>query len=33
MDELKDACEMLKKEYSGIDELYNKYDEEYDYFC
>jgi hypothetical protein len=32
MEELQDACNELKKIYPGIDELYNHYQEVYDYF-
>ena len=33
MAELKSACDTLKKDYSGIEELYNKYEDVYNYFC
>lgn len=32
MEELQDACNEFKKKYPGIDELYNHYQEVYDYF-
>ena len=32
MEELKNACDMMKKDYNGIDELYNNYDDVYKYF-
>jgi len=32
MDELELACEDMKKTYNGIEELYNNYQEVYDYF-
>lgn len=32
MDELKLACEDMKTVYSGIDAIYNHYQEVYDYF-
>ena len=32
MDELQNACNEMKNEYKGIEELYNNYQEVYDYF-